>query len=78
MADWAKESQKIDGGTGRTEPRERQITKNAPKRKTFSIAISEPLAADLAEIAEAKGISRNEAINEALGLYIDQFYKVKE
>ena len=77
MNQWQKESQKIDGGTGRTEPRERSITKSAPKKRMFSISISDPVAEDLADIATAKGISRNAAINEALAMYIDDYYKKK-
>ena len=77
MNKWQTESQKIDGGTGRTEPRERKITKNAPKNKMFSISICEAVAADLADIATAKDISRNAAINEALAMYIDDYYKKK-
>jgi hypothetical protein len=75
MDKWQTESQKIDGGTGRTEPRERSITKSAPKKRMFSISISDPVAEDLADIATAKGISRNAAINEALAMYIDDYYK---
>lgn len=78
MDKWQKESQKIDGGTGRTEPRERSITKNAPKNKMFSISVCEAVAADLGDIAQAKGISRNAVINEALAAYIDAFYKKGE
>lgn len=78
MANWKQESQKIDGGTGRTEPRERVITKAAPKKRMFSISISEPVAEDLADIATAKGISRNAAINEALAMYIDSYYQKGE
>lgn len=78
MANWKQESQKIDGGTGRTEPRERIIIKNAPKRIMFSIAIPEPVAEDIKDIAEAKGISRNAAINEALTMYIDSYYQKGE
>ena len=75
MANWENEHNKISGGTGRTAPRERVITKAAPRNKAFSINISEPTAADLADIAEAKGISRNALINEVLEAYIDNYYK---
>lgn len=78
MANWQQEHDKIDGGTGRTEPREREIIKNAPKNKMFSISVCEAVAADLNDIATAKGISRNAAINEALAAYIDNFYKKGE
>ena len=78
MANWKQESNKIDGGTGRTEPRERSITRNAPKNKLFSISVCEAVAADLSDIAQAKGISRNAAINEALAAYIDNYYKKGE
>lgn len=77
MGKWQTESQKIDGGTGRTEPRERSVTKNAPKNKMFSISVCEAVAADLSDIAAAKGESRNAIINEALAMYIDNYYKKK-
>lgn len=75
MANWKEEAQKIDGGTGRMEPRERNITKSAPKNKLFSISVCEAVAADLSDIAKAKGESRNAIINEALAAYIDAYYK---
>lgn len=56
-------------------PRIRKIIKDAPKRIMFSIAIPDPVAEDIKDIAEAKGISRNAVINEALVMYIDEFFR---
>lgn len=56
-------------------PRIRKIIKDAPKRSMFSIAISDPVAEDIKDIAAKKGISRNAVINEALVMYIDEFFR---
>lgn len=79
MANWEQESNKISGGTGRTEPRARTKVVQESFSKSFSIVVRESTLADLEDITAAGGYkSRNQLINEILEAYIDNYYNEKK
>lgn len=76
MANWEMESKKIDGGTGRTEPRPRTKVVQESYNKVFSVVVRESTLRDIDDIATAGGYkSRNALINEILENYIDDYYR---
>lgn len=79
MADkWQQESSKIDGGTGRTEPRPRTKVVQESYNKIFSVVVRESTLKDIDDIAQAGGYkSRNALINEILEAYIDNYFEKK-